>query len=226
MADTTRDFNLTRSEIVERAFRITGILSDGESLSGEQSINGIKALNTLIKYWQASSVFLWTLSPQTITTIINTPNYSFDEDVIGIDRAYYTLNEQDIGLEVIPYREYLTDYDKNTTATEPSAVALRGEKTSPTLYLWPTPTSVLDIEVLVIRKLQDMDTSDGNPDIPPKFLQALVYGLAEVLSDEYPCMNLDEKKLLSAKAQNYFKIAKNSDVEYQDRNIAVSAFRR
>lgn len=61
MALSDYDFNTTRNEIIERAYRIIGKLDPGDTLPGDMMVQAVIALNSLVKSWQSKHVFLWTL---------------------------------------------------------------------------------------------------------------------------------------------------------------------
>ena len=227
MATTDYDFNLTRTQIIDRAFRIIGVLDpdNSEVLTGAQYDQGQIALNSLVKSWQTRSIFLWTLVKQTQALTASTASYTLGNDVMGIDAAYYTQGTQDIPVEVISYREYESLRQKQSTGN-PTTVALGPEITTPTMYIWPilpAGHAGLTLTYISVIRLQDMDTASGNADIPQRFINALVYGLADDLADEYG-VPLGERQRISSKYEAYFAFAKQSDQEWQEYEFVHSAF--
>ncbi len=53
------DFNQNRDSIINRAFRILGILAQGETASAEMVSDAAIALNAMIKAWEADAIHLW-----------------------------------------------------------------------------------------------------------------------------------------------------------------------
>lgn len=77
-----------------------------------------------------------------------------------------------------------------------------------TLYVWPVDDSLYATPdytvILTIQRAIDIfDTAEDTPDLPSEMFLALVYGLAEILCDDYS-VEINERKLIGAKAQNYF----------------------
>jgi len=223
MATTDYDFNLTRTQILERAYRIVGAIGEGQPLSATQTEQGRIALNALIKQWQTKGIFLWTLVKKTQALLAADPDYVLGNDVIGIDRAWYQLSGDDIPVQVISYRQYEYEIVDKADVGEPTMVAIDYHLSTPTMYVWPVQSSSLTLEYLAIVRLQDMDTTTGTPDIPQQFLDALVYGAASNLADEYGTP-MREREYIQSKADDLFQIAKASNKEYEELPMVMSAF--
>lgn len=224
MAATDYDFNLTRNEIVERAFRIVGALTLGETLSAEQIEQGRIALNSLVKHWQTKHIFLWSMIMKNISLVAATDNYTMGTDpgIIGIDKAWWVNGTTDEPVTILSYREYQDIPDKTSTGN-PTHVALNYQPPTPTLYVYPVPSANGTLKTLAITRLQDLDTSSGNAQIPIRFLEALVFGLAEVLSFEYP-VTPSEANRIERRAGQTFLEAQKSDREMGDYEFVKSAF--
>jgi len=76
------DYNVTRNEIIFRALRIIGALSEGISATSAQVSNGADALNSLVKQLQTEGIRLWTYDWQTY-------NLSASSAVDGTDGNQY-----------------------------------------------------------------------------------------------------------------------------------------
>jgi len=223
MATTDYDFVHTRNQIIQRAFRIVGALSNGQNLTAEKLQQGIEALNSMVKSWQSETCFLWTLEPLTFTTTATDYTYVLDDDpqVIAIDGAWWVNGDYDDPIDRIAWRTY-QDIDDKTKTGKPIYIAI-DNKRAPTAYIWPIPDATYTIKILAITKLQDFDSASGTGDFPVRFTQALEYGLADLLADEYG-LPLGERQLLSQKAQKYFQLARRSDRDRQDYMVVRGAF--
>lgn len=67
----------TVNEIVQEAFDLLQVAADGETLSGDMISRGKKALNLLIKTWQAQGAHLWTYTEGTLFLDVGTEKYDF-----------------------------------------------------------------------------------------------------------------------------------------------------
>jgi len=224
MALSDYDFNLTRTEIIERAYRIIGKLSVGETMSAEMDYQAVVALNTMVKAWQNEHVYLWTLREFTQSLSAGTKSYSLasnDPAIHAIDRAWWRDGTTDHGVAVASWRQYEDLYDKNSTG-DPTIVAL-DNRITPTMYVWPVPTQTRTLHCLGIVKLKDFDTASGNADFPVRWLAALTWGLAAELAPEFGISGreLQERE---QKAAIEFRKAKTGERERADYEFICGAF--
>lgn len=223
MATTEYDFTQTRNQIIERAFRIIGVHSPGQSLPGEMAVQGSIALNTLVKYWQTKDLFLWNLKEETISFSANDTSQALGNHVLGIERAWYVQSNTNISIKIKSYSDYLKNLTSTSSADFPTLCAIDYDKSTPTLYLWPKAASAVDIHIHAYNRLKDLDSANDIPEIPQRFIQPLVYGLADVLADEYKTPYQD-RKMIKDKADEYFIVAQSSDYEYEDKTVATGAY--
>ena len=219
------NFNVTRTELIERAYRIIGKLSMGENLSGEMHTQAVLALNSMVKSWQSRHVFLWTIKEFTQSLTANVSSYSLasqDPPIYAIDRAYLRINNFDTPVSVASWRQYEDIPDKSINA-DPSVIALDGQIT-PTLYVWPVPSQSRTLFYTGIVKLKDFDTSNGNPDFPVRYVEALTFGLAHKLACEYG-LPLAERRELERQFQAEFAEAKTGERERADYEFIEGAFK-
>lgn len=213
MAASQYDFNQTRTEIIERAYRIIGKLTMGETLSAEMFQQAVIALNAMIKSWQARHVFLWTIREFTISLQPGIKTYSLaltDPPVYAIDRAYLRDTNADLNLTVGSWRQYVDIYDKEA-AGDPAFVALDTQLV-PSVYVWPVPTQVKTLYYTGVVRLKDFDSAAGNPDFPVHYLEAITFGLAHKLASEYG-LPINERREIERQFQQEFSEAKTGDRE-------------
>lgn len=218
------NFNATRTEIIERAYRIIGKLSMGENLSGEMHTQAVLALNSMVKSWQSRHVFLWTIKEfsQSLTQGVTTYSLaSQDPPIYAIDRAYLRIDNIDRPVNVASWRQYQDIPDK-TSPGDPSVVALDGQIT-PTLYVWPVPSQARTLRYTGIVKLKDFDTQGGNPDFPVTYLEALTFGLAHKLACEYG-LPIAERRELERQFMAEFQEAKTGERERAEYEFVEGAF--
>ena len=224
MALSDYNFNVTRTEIIERAYRIIGKLSMGEPLSAEMHLQGVLALNSMVKSWQSKHVFLWTLTQFTQTLTAGQASYSLasvEPPVYAIDRAYLRIDDVDRPMEVASWRQYVV-ISRKVTPGDPSVVAL-DTSMNPTMYVWPVPTQTRTMYYTGIVKLKDFDTSGGNPDFPVRYVDALTFGLAHALSFEYG-LPISERREIERQYQGAFAEAKGGERERADYEFVDGAF--
>lgn len=213
MAASEYDFNQTRTEIIERAYRIIGKLSMGETLNAEMFQQAVIALNSMIKSWQSRHVFLWTIKEFTLELQPGVKSYSLaasDPPIYAIDRAYLRIDNTDQNITVGSWRQYVDIYDKEATG-DPVVVALNTQL-SPTLYVWTVPAQARTLYYTGVVRLKDFDSAAGNPDFPVHYLEAITFGLAHKLASEYG-LPINERREIERQFQQEFSEAKTGDRE-------------
>lgn len=215
MAATEYDFNLTRTEIIERAFRILGILSTGQTLGGNESEQGRIVLNSMVARWQSDHIFLWcqnaveqALSDSTYTYALPT-----DPQVLSVDKAFMRLNNNDTPVEIIGWNEFQEIPTKTNTGV-PHTIAVDYSTTTGTIYTYPRIGTAGGriLFMLCTVKLKDFDTATANPDLRSSWIDALSYGLASNLCDEYS-LPLSEREYITGKAETFYRAVKKTDVK-------------
>lgn len=223
MAATDFDWQSSRNDIIQRAFRIVGGLSLGESLTAEQYLQGTIALNDMAKSWQSEKVFLWTIRELDLDFTGGNASYSTatDPPYIAIDRAYWVNGTNLDPLLVMSYRDYEDISDKATVGS-PTVIAYDQRSTS---YIYPVPSADTTIKIFAVTRAKDFDTTTATGDFTPKWSEALIFGLAHRLSFEYP-IELGEFDRIKEMADVSFKKAKRTDHGRGERNFVTGAFGR
>lgn len=220
MAATDYDFSSTRNEIIQRAYRIIGVGTDTDSLTANQLTQGVIALNQLVKSLQNKRIYLWTEQGLTQALTATVPSYALSTNpaVYSIEKAFLRISNTDIPLEVISWREYQAIPDKSS-AGDPTHCTTDGTS----LYVYPVPSQSRTLYYLGLIKAKDWDTSSGSGDFPVRYQDALTYGLAAHLADEYG-VPLTERQYLDGKATQLLFDARNFDTNLSDIETVTGAF--
>lgn len=223
MATTDYDFSLTRSKIIEGAFRKVGALTLGDSLSAEQMQQGVDALNAMVKEWQNQHIYLWTqqILTQAFTVGQASNVLSLNPAVLYVASPMRRENNYDTPLQLKDFEEYASISDK-TVRGAPTTIFI-DYKSAPVMYAWPVPDASYTIAYLATVRSQDWDLASGTGELPQRFLLALIYGLAAILVDDYP-LPISEKNRIEKKAAGYLLNAKGSDRARDDSTFVKGAF--
>ena len=188
----TYTFNLDTGEIIQEAYERCGI----ETKSGYDLKTARRSLNLLLTKWVNDGVNLFTLD-------LETTNMTKDQDHITFNSTSHldildaairdnsdTSATSDIIIERISMDEYLAIPSKlNTGKPVQYAVERNSQFTSSAsathkVYLWPIPDQTYyQLVTWSIKYPQDVSaTYTQNPDIPRRYLPALISGLAVELA--------------------------------------------
>ena len=188
----TYTFNLDTGEIIQEAYERCGL----ETKSGYDLKTARRSLNLLLTKWVNDGVNLFTLDLETTDMTEDQGYVTFNStshlDVLdaAIRDNSNSSDTSDIILERISMDEYLAIPSKlNTGKPVQYAVERNSQFTSSTsathkVYLWPIPDQTYyQFLSWSIKYPQDVSaTYTQNPDIPRRYLPALVSGLAVELA--------------------------------------------
>lgn len=224
----TTTFNLSVLDLVEEAYERCG----AEVRSGYDLRTARRSLNLLTLEWANRGLNMWTFEQGTIPLTQGTITYDLPADTIDLlDHVVRTgtgTNQTDINISRISLDTYSSIPNKNAQgrpiqvwvdrlsgATEAGGVAY------PTVNVWPAPdqTGFYTLVYWRMRRIQDAGNGDVTSDIPFRFLNALVAGLAYYLSMKIP-EALPRVDMLKAVYEEQWQRASDEDREKASLRLA------
>ena len=185
---TTFDPDL--NELVEEAFERCG----AELRTGYDLRTARRSLNLLLAEWANQGVNLWTVSQGTINLTQGTNNYPLPNDTVDLlehvirTGAGNVSTQVDLTITRISVSTYSSIPNKLQQA-RPIQVWVNRQAPTPTITVWPTPdqTGVYQFVYWYLRRIQDAGAGGTyTQDVPFRFYNALVAGLAYYLSMKIP----------------------------------------
>ena len=182
----TSTFNLEISEVIEEAFERCGL----QSRTGYDIETARRSLNLLSLEWANRGLNYWTIEQSTKTCTVGTSTITLDSDTIDLIQYWIRdgsgTSQSDLPLSRFSVSQYSTIPNKLTEG-RPVNLYIDKQRDAPVVYLWPTPDEAYTFAYQQIRRIQDTGVVGSNdPDIPARFLPALVSGLAYMISQKYP----------------------------------------
>ena len=182
----TSTFNLEISEVIEEAFERCGL----QSRTGYDIETARRSLNLLSLEWANRGLNYWTIEQSTKTCTVGTSTITLDSDTIDLIQYWIRdgsgTSQSDMPLSRFSVSQYSTIPNKLTEG-RPVNLYIDKQRDAPVVYLWPTPDQAYTFVYQQIRRIQDTGIVGSNdPDIPARFLPALVSGLAYMISQKYP----------------------------------------
>jgi len=172
------------------------------------------AANLLQSDWSNKQVNLWTVDLQSIPLIPGVDTYDVDPSTVMIMAAYISTEnhpEKDRIITSVDRDTYASFPDKETPGF-PSLYWYQA-LINPLITVWQPPdeNGPYTLRFYRARQQQDAIMPDGvEPEVPYRFLEAYVAGLAFKLSQLYAPQRMADLRIL---AQESFDTAKNRDVE-------------
>ena len=173
----TKTFSLDTAAVMEEAYELAGL----ELRTGYDAVTARRSLNIMFSDWANRGVNVWTIAQVSLTLTEGTANYtlnSYDIDIVdAVLRRTIGSTVTDIQMTSVGREEYLNIPTKETKA-RPIQYFLDRQST-PILYLWPTPENSTDIFLSNrIQRMDDINASVNDPDLPSRFIAPMVSGLA------------------------------------------------
>lgn len=222
----TSTFNLDVNDLIEEAFERCG----QELRSGYDFRTARRSLNLLTIEWANRGINLWTIEQGSIPLYMGTITYDLPVDTIDlldqVTRTGSGTNQQDLNINRISESTYSTIPNKNATgrpiqvwinrrsgATTPSGVQY------PQINVWPSPDQGSQSSPFYtfvywrMRRIQDAGTGVKTQDIPFRFLNCMVAGLAYYLAMKLPNIDAQRAAGLKAEYEQQFQLAADEDRE-------------
>ena len=173
----TKTFSLDTAAVMEEAYELAGL----ELRTGYDAVTARRSLNIMFSDWANRGVNVWTIAQVSLTLTEGTANYtlnSYDIDIVdAVLRRTIGSTVTDIQMTSVGREEYLNVPTKETKG-RPIQYFLDRQST-PILYLWATPENSTDIFLSNrIQRMDDINASVNDPDLPSRFIAPMVSGLA------------------------------------------------
>lgn len=186
----TATFNLDVAEIVEESFERLG--PGNELRTGYDLKTARRSLNLMTVEWSNRGINLWTIEEGSIPLVTGQANYNIPADTIDllehVIRTGSGQNQTDINISRISNSTFSTIPNKNATG-RPIQVWIDRQRDNPEINVWPTPDASQDYTFVYwrLRRIQDAGAGGTKTmDIPFRFLNCMVAGLAYYLSMKLP----------------------------------------
>jgi hypothetical protein len=187
-------------------------------------------LNLLLSRWSNLQVNLWTVVLNSIPMVDDVPTYPIPPQTIMVLDAYITTNSGsgsaiDRYISPISRNEYASQSNKLTPG--PPTTYWFDRLINPTITMWPVPDAngPYTLSYYSCVQIQDANIAGAEtPDVPYRWLEALVTGLAARLARKYAPEMLEDAK---ADAKEAWLIAATQDTENVNMSISfdMSAYR-
>ncbi len=150
----SKNFSITRADIIDAALRKLGVYDSGESTSGDDTANASLALNMMVKEWVARGADLFLRETQTLFLQPNQKKYALTTDEVTADTIVETTLSAALASSqtVIPV----------TSSTGMTAADRIGIKMGDNTIHWTTIVSVDSSIQVTITTATDDDAASGN----------------------------------------------------------------
>jgi hypothetical protein len=209
-------FNPDLNEIVEEAFERCG----AELRTGYDLKTARRSLNLLLAAWANQGINMWTIEQGSQVLTPGTATYTLPADTVDLIEhvirtgAGNVSTQTDLTITRISVSTYSSIPNKLQTA-RPIQVYINRQAAAPQFTVWPTPDNSQTYTFVYWRLRRIQDAGAGGTytqDIPFRFLNALVSGLAYYLSMKIPGA-MERMQVLKAQYDQDWDLASSEDRE-------------
>lgn len=202
-------FSPSTGELVMQAFRRIGV--PRVAITSEMLLDARNELNLLGSEWANGGPNLWAVDlVGPVALVQGQRTVALDPSTVDVLDLWLTIpNGPDRTLASIGRSDYASQADKLRQG-QPSCFWL-DKLTVPVLTLWPVPDGPYTLSFYRSRQIQDASLAGATtPDAPFRFLDALVWCLAERLAFLYAS---DKLAVVGPRAMSALALARAADTE-------------
>ena len=222
----TNTFNLSVDELILEAYERCGIVTP----TGYQLRSARRSLNLLLQDLGNRDLHLFKRSQTTFSTVASDETYVLANAVLDV-MDMHVLAGGTTGSEISMARYTQSEYavlPNKSTEARPSHYYLDRERDAATLFLYPTPDAVYTVNYFAYNRIQDVGEYTNTLDIPVKFLPAVTTGLAFLLAEKLPALEVPRVSLFKQRYDEEVLRAIEEDEErtslYLTPNLAGTGF--
>jgi hypothetical protein len=211
----TATFNLDLNEYIEEAFERCG----AELRSGYDFRTARRSLNLMLADWANRGINLWTIEQGVQTLSQGTATYTLPSDTVDLIEhvirtgAGNASTQADLQITRISVSTYSSIPNKLQQA-RPIQVWINRQQAAPQFTVWPVPDGSQTYQFVYwrLRRIQDAGNGVTTQDVPFRFINCLVAGLAYHLSMKIPGA-MDRMAVLKQQYDEAWDIASSEDRE-------------
>ena len=213
----TYTFNPGLGELTIYAYQLIGVRPT--ALLQEHMDSARLATNMMFTRWSNQGVNLWQVSLVTVPLVAGTATYSVDASTVVMLDAYIEYGTPPIDRIILPIsRTEYASYPNKTQQGFPT-VFWFDRLLSPTVTIWPTPDGTqTSLKYYKVNRIEDANMNGTQQvDIPPIWLEAMAYGLAERLALIWAP---EKVAIMKPMADEAYQIAANQNIETAQQYIS------
>lgn len=213
----TYTFNPALGELTVYAYQLIGVRPT--ALLQEHMDAARTATNMMLASWSNNGTNLWQVDLVTVPLVAGTATYNVDASTVVMLDAYIEYGTPPIDRIIMPIsRTEYASYPNKTQQGFPT-VFWFDRLLSPTVTVWPTPDGTqTSLKYYKVDRLQDANMNGTQEvDIPPIWLEAMAFGLAERLALIWAP---EKVQIMKPMADEAYQIAANQNVETASQYIS------
>lgn len=207
---TTVDFKVDILQLCEEAYERAGL----EMRTGYDLRSARRSIQLMLLEWVNRGLNLWTVTEASIDLVSGTKTYALADDAVDVLDAVLRTDtglatQTDFNLTRLSVSSYAQTSNKNTSSRPTSMYVDRQNRATVTLFPEPND-STQDFVYWYVRRIKDIGVNTNNPDMPERFVPALIAGLAFNIALKRPEAQ-DRIPTLKALYEESYELAASED---------------
>jgi len=180
----------TARQVIKRAFVLINAVPATQDVREPDELYAVDVLNEMTQHWTTCGVTAWRKQSATFQPVQGQAEYTINERPLEvISLRWVQVGGTEIPLHEITHDEYF-DLPNKETEGLPSQYYVRRDRTTTTVFLWPTPCQITTESVALTynRRTQIVEPANVDTqeiDLPQEWLDTVTYCLAARLADSY-----------------------------------------
>lgn len=176
----------TTRDLVEDALRKIGVVAIDDPMTADESAHALRALDRLMKSWQNREYSLWLNATQTLTLTTSASYTLSPVRPLRILNARLVRSGIETPMQELTREEY-DDLPLKSATGVPTTFYYDRQREASLFYVWPVLAAANGetIKIAYEREFEDQTDLTAVPDVPGEWWDAVVYGLAARLADDY-----------------------------------------
>lgn len=230
-------FQLNTFQIIEAAMRKLQVIAKGAEPDEEDVTNATIALNGLVAAYQTDGMQLWKRTELEVELVADQRDYTIGvgqtiDEPFPVKMLQANLvsdsNQTSIDIQILSRFDFnLLPPTASGSGGQPVNISYQPFVNYGVVSVWPTPSTAVALDrTLVLTYQSPLEYSDLNTntvDFPQQWTNALIYGLAVLLADEFG-VPIQDKQWLEKQADKYY--LKALDGAYEDTSMFFQATTR
>ena len=207
----TAAFNIDLTELVEEAFERAG----AELRTGYDLKTARRSLNLMFADWANRGINMWTIEQGEVALTPGVGTYNLPNDTVDliehVVRTGTGNTQADLSCSRISVSTYASIPNKLVTG-RPIQVYVDRVAPIPNINVWPVPDGAQTYTLVYwrLRRIQDAGGGVNTMDVPFRFLNCMVAGLAFMLSMKVPG-GMDRLMVLKQQYDEAWELAATED---------------
>lgn len=183
-------YQLTAEQLINAAYRKTGIMGKGQVADSEELEYGLQALNLIIPALRTRGMQLWKLNTRTLPLVADTQEYTVTQPnkAFKIHEAWILPGTTGSKIPVEQISVFNYNILPTTSSGTPVKIAYTPKNTTGTIYIWPKPSttvaSTYTFQYVSLDELEVVTDTSQTLDFPSEWHLALVWAIAAQLAIE------------------------------------------